>query len=137
MGRIAEEVREGWQAEIASRPLMAGALARRVVELAAALAGAAVFFDIVVTWALLRRSVAWEENPVVARVMHEIGVEPTLVLGGVLRCLIIAALTLLALWATRRLVRVAATVVLGAVALWWTAVVFSNAVFLGRVGLPG
>jgi hypothetical protein len=137
MGRIVDEARQGWHAEIAPRPLAPGALGRRVVELMAALAAAAVFFDVVITWALLHHAVAWEENPVVASVMRQIGVAPTLALGGLLRGMIVAGLTFLALWATRRFVRVTAAVVLGAVALWWTAVVFANAVFLGRVGLHG
>jgi hypothetical protein len=135
MGRIAEDLRAGWQTEIAPRPLDVGTPARRVVELTAALAGAAAFFDILITWALLHHAVAWEENPVVASVMREIGVTPTLALGGALRGLIVAALTFVALRATRRFVRVVAAVVLGGAALWWTAVVFANAVFLGRAGL--
>ncbi len=134
MARIVDEAKDGWRTEIAARPLDAAAPVRRVVELTAAVVCAAVFFDVVVTWAVLRGSVAWEQNPVIASVMREIGVAPTLALGGLLRALIVAGLTFLALWATRRFVRATAAVVLGAVALWWTAVVFANSVFLGRLG---
>jgi hypothetical protein len=134
MARIVEEAQAGWRTEIAARPLDASAPVRRAVELAAAVACAAVFFDVVVTWAALHESIAWEQNPVVASVMREIGVAPTLALGGLLRAAIVAGLTFLARWATRGFVRVTAAVVLGAVALWWTAVVFANAVFLGHLG---
>ena len=64
--------------------------------------------------------------------LREIGVTPTLALGALLRLGIVAGLTFLALWATRPFVRVAAALVLGSVALWWAAVVFANAVVLGR-----
>jgi len=104
------------------------------VEIAAAVALAAVYFDVVVTWAALHGSIAWEQNPVAASMMREIGVAPTLALGGLLRAVIIAGLAFLALWATRGFVRVTAATVLGAVALWGAAVVFANAVFLCRLG---
>ena len=102
------------------------------MELTAAVAAAAVFFDVVVTWAALRGPVLFEQNPLVASVMREIGVTPTLALGALLRLGTVAGLTFLALWATRPFVRVAAALVLGSVALWWAAVVFANAVVLGR-----
>ena len=134
MARIVDEARANWRTEIAARPLDVDAPIRRAVEIAAAVALAAVFFDVVITWAALRGSIAWEQNPLVASMMRDIGVAPTLALGGLLRAGIVAGLAFLALWATRGFVRVTAAVVLGAVALWWTAVVFANAVFLGRLG---
>jgi len=134
MARLVDEARANWRTEIAARPLDADAPIRRAVEITAAVALAAVFFDVVVTWAVLHRSIAWEQNPVATSMMREIGVAPTLALGGLLRGVIVAGLTFLALRATRGFVRGTAAVVLGAVALWWAAVVFANAVFLGRLG---
>ena len=134
MARIIDEARANWRTEIAARPLDVDAPIRRAVELAAAIACASVFFDVVVTWAALHRSIVWEQNPVVASVMHEIGVVPTLALGGLLRAAIVGGLAFLGLRATRGFLRVTAAVVLGAVALWWTAVVFANVVILARLG---
>ncbi|MFN8027263.1 MAG: hypothetical protein U0W40_13160 [Acidimicrobiia bacterium] len=103
----------GWRTEIAARPLDPQAPVRRVVELAAALAAAAVFFDVVITWAALHHGLGWEQNPFVASVMHRLGVTPTLLLGGILRAGIVAGLAALALWAARSLVRTTTALVLG------------------------
>ncbi len=132
MGTIVEEAKAGWRAEIGPRPLDARTRTRRWVGITATIAAAAVFFDVVVTWAALRGPTLMEQNPLAASVMREIGVTPTLALGALLRIGIVAGLGFLALWATRRFVRVTAALVLAWVALWWTAVVFANAVVLGR-----
>jgi hypothetical protein len=108
--------------------VLAVARTRPHALLGATLGGVAAVLDVVTTRLALAGG-AHELNPVVAGVMHAIGVSETLALGLVLRAGIIVALAALG-QSRERPARAAAAVVLGVIAVWWFAVDTHNLVTL-------
>jgi hypothetical protein len=130
---ISDADRERWRREIASENAWGSEAPRRWVELGAAIAVAAVVLDALLTYVLLGDSVSLEANPLVGEVMRTIGIAPTLTVGALLRFGIVAALAFIATRAVRPIVRYLAAATIAFVALWWCAVVFSNAVVAGHI----
>ena len=130
---ISDADRERWRREIASENAWESETPRRWVELAAAVAVAAAALDALLTYVLLGGSVRLEANPIVSGVMRTIGIAPTLTVGALLRFGIVAALAFIATRAVRPVVRYLAAATIAVIAVWWCAVVFSNAVVAGRI----
>ena len=129
--------REQWRRELAPDNAWQSPAARRLVELGAAVAIAAVVLDALLTYVLLDGSVHLEKNPIVESAMRAIGIAPTLTLGALLRFGIVFALAYIATRAVRPAVRYSAAITIGGIALWWCLVVFLNAVVVARPWTAG
>ena len=77
--------REQWRRELAPDNAWQNPTVRRLVDLGAAVAIAAVVLDALLTYVLLDGSVHLEKNPIVESAMRAIGIAPTLTLGALLR----------------------------------------------------
>ena len=129
--------REQWRRELAPDNAWQNPAARRLVELGAAVAIAAVVLDALLTYVLLDGSVHLEKNPIVESAMRAIGIAPTLTLGALLRFGIVFVLAYIATRAVRPAVRYSAAITIGGIALWWCLVVFLNAVVVARPWTAG
>ena len=129
--------REQWRRELAEANTWERDTPRRLVDLGAAVAIAAAFLDAVLTYALLDGSIHLERNPIIETAMRAIGIAPTLTLGALLRFGIIAALLYIAMRAVRPGVRYGAAIVIAGVAVWWSVIVFANAVVVARPWMAG
>ncbi len=129
--------REQWRRELAPDNAWQNPAARRLVDLGAAVAIAAVVLDALLTYVLLDGSVHLEKNPIVESAMRAIGIAPTLTLGALLRFGIVFALAYIATRAVRPAVRYGAAITIGGIALWWCLVVFLNAVVVARPWTAG
>jgi hypothetical protein len=127
-----EPHRDRWRRELTTGSAWRSELPGRILDLGAAVAAAAAILDALLTYFLLGGAVHLERNPLVASVMRGIGIDAALTLGSFLRLAIVLALTYIAIHAVRPFVRYAAATTLGAVALWWTFVVFLNAAAIVR-----
>ena len=134
---LTEAHREQWRRELAPDNAWENPTARRVVDLGAAVAIAAVVLDALLTYVLLDGSIHLEKNPIIGSAMRAIGIAPTLTLGALLRFGIVAALAYIATRAVRPAVRYGAAITIGGVALWWCLVVFLNAVVVARPWTAG
>ena len=134
---LTEAHREQWRRELAPDNAWQNPTARRVVDLGAAVAIAAVVLDAFLTYVLLDGSIHLEKNPIIGSAMRAIGIAPTLTLGALLRFGIVAALAYIATRAVRPAVRYGAAITIGGVALWWCLVVFLNAVVVARPWTAG
>jgi hypothetical protein len=129
--------REQWRRELAPDNAWQNPTARRLVDLGAAVAIAAVVLDALLTYVLLDGSVHLEKNPIVESAMRAIGIAPTLTLGALLRFGIVFALAYIATRAVRPAVRYGAAITIGGIAVWWCLVVFLNAVVVARPWTAG
>jgi len=129
-----EPLREAWRRELTSRgrASVGATRAPRVLDLVAAVAIGAAVVDAVVTWLGIDWAGRLEANPLMASLMRSMGLGPVLVGGMLLRVGIVLALAFIATHAVRSWVRAFAAFTLGAAALWWAVIVFSNAVSVGR-----
>ncbi len=134
---LSESHREQWRRELAADNAWQNPTARRLVDLGAAVAIAAVVLDALLTYVLLDGSVHLEKNPIVESAMRAIGIAPTLTLGALLRFGIVAALAYIATRAVRPAVRYGAAITIGVIAVWWCLVVFLNAVVVARPWTAG
>ena len=134
---LTEAHREQWRRELAPDNAWQNPTVRRLVDLGAAVAIAAVVLDALLTYVLLDGSVHLEKNPIVESAMRAIGIAPTLTLGALLRFGIVFALTYIATRAVRPAVRYGAAITIGGIALWWCLVVFLNAVVVARPWTAG
>jgi hypothetical protein len=126
--RVSDAHRARWRQEIAAERVWSGERTRRWLDLVAAVAVAAALLDALVTYLVLDGSVHLERNPIVGSAMRAIGIGPTLTVGALMRFGIVAALMFIASRAVRPAVRWFAAAFVALIALWWSAVVFSNAV---------
>ena len=129
---LSESHREQWRRELAPDNAWKNPRARRLVDLGAAVAIAAVVLDAALTYFLLDGSIHLEKNPIIGSLMRAIGIAPTLTLGALLRFAIIGALGYIAMRAVRPAVRYGAAATIAGVAVWWCFVVFLNAVVVAR-----
>ena len=134
---LSESHREQWRRELAPDNAWENPAARRLVDLGAAVAIAAVVLDAVLTYVLLDGSIHLERNPIIESAMRAIGIAPTLTLGAILRFAIVAALGYIAMRAVRPAVRYGAAFTIAGIALWWCMVVFLNAVVVARPWTAG
>jgi hypothetical protein len=131
--RVLEHRRAAWRAEISHTRTWLHVPTRRVVELAAAVACGAALLDGAASWLALRGSLVFERNPVADAMIRGLGLGPTMAFGTSLRIGTALALAFLATRAVRRVVRMSAATALLASSAWWSLVVFSNAVVIGRL----
>jgi hypothetical protein len=131
--RVLQGRRAAWRAEIARTRTWLHAPTRRAVELAAAVACGAALLDGAVSWLALRGSLVFERNPVADAMIRSLGLGPAMAFGTSLRIGTALALAFLATRAVRRVVRLSAATALLASSAWWSLVVFSNAVVIGRL----
>ena len=134
---LSESHREQWRRELAEESTWESDVPRRLVDLGAAVAIAAVVLDAVLTYFLLDGSIHLERNPIVGSLMRTIGIGPTLTAGALLRFTIVLALAYIATRAVRPVVRWAAAATIAGIALWWCLVVFANAVVVARPWTAG
>ncbi len=134
---LTEAHREQWRRELASDNAWKSPAARRLVDLGAAVAVAAVVLDALITYVVLDGSIHLEKNPIIESAMKVIGIAPTLTLGALLRFGIVAALAYIATRAVRPAVRYVAAFTIAGVAVWWCLVVFLNAAVAARPGTAG
>ena len=134
---LSESHREQWRRELAGESAWGSETPRRIVDLGAAIAIAAVVLDAVLTYFLLDGSIHLERNPIIGSLMRAIGIAPTLTVGALLRFAIVASLAYIATRAVRPVVRYAAAATIGGIALWWCLVVFANAVVVARPWMAG
>ena len=125
---LTEAHREQWRRELAPDNAWENPAARRLVDLGAAVAIAAVVLDAFLTYVLLDGSIRLEKNPIIESAMKAIGIAPTLTLGALLRFGIVSALAYIASRAVRPAVRWSAAGAIAVIAIWWCVVVFANAV---------
>jgi hypothetical protein len=130
---LSETHREQWRRELAGESKWESETPRRLVDLGATVAVAAV----VLTYVLLDGSIDLERNPLIRSLMRAIGIAPTLIFGGLLRVGIVAALVYIATRAVRPVVRYVAAATIAGVALWWCLVAFANAAVVARPWLAG
>lgn len=109
-----------------------GGDALRRIDLVLTFAIAASLFDVVSTWYALDSARHSEQNPVMSALIDHLGLVPVLAIDLVVRIGIACALAAIARRAARPLVRYTATVTMVAVTIWWCAIVFANAVVIGR-----
>jgi hypothetical protein len=126
--RVSDAHRAQWRRELAAESAWTSDLARRWVDLVAAIAVAAALLDALLTYLVLDGSVHLERNPLIGAAMRAIGIAPTLTLGALLRFGIVSALAYIASRAVRPAVRWSAAGAIAAIAIWWCVVVFANAV---------
>ena len=134
---LTEAHREQWRRELAPDNAWENPAARRLVDLGAAVAIAAVVLDAFLTYVLLDGSIRLEKNPIIESAMKAIGIAPTLTLGALLRFGIVAALAYIATRAVRPAVRYGAAFTIAGIAVWWCLVVFLNAVVVARPWTAG
>jgi hypothetical protein len=134
---LSESQRERWRRELAGESAWRSETPRRLVDLGATVAIAAVVLDAVLTYFLLDGSIHLERNPLVGSLMRAIGIAPTLTVGALLRFGIVASLAYIATRAVRPVVRYAAAVTIGGIALWWCLVVFANAAVVAHPWMAG
>jgi hypothetical protein len=130
--RLSDAHRQQWRRELAPDNAWGSATPRRLVDLGAAVAIAAVVLDALLTYALLDGSIHLERNPLVETAMRAIGIAPTLTIGALLRFAIVGSLAYIATRAVRPLVRYAAAATIAGIAVWWCVVVFANAAVVAR-----
>ena len=135
--RVAERRDSQWRAEISHTRTWTHLPTGRAVELAAAVACAAALLDGAMSWLSLRGSLVFERNPLGEAMIRGLGLGPTMAFGTSLRIAVALALAFLATRAVRRVVRVSAATTLVVTSAWWSLVVFSNAVVIGRLGTAG
>jgi hypothetical protein len=126
--RVSDAHRAQWRRELAAESAWPSDVARRWVDLVAAIAVAAALLDALLTYLVLDGSVHLERNPIVGAAMRAIGIAPTLTLGALLRFGIVSALAYIASRAVRPAVRWSAAGAIAVIAVWWCVVVFANAV---------
>jgi Domain of unknown function (DUF5658) len=129
---LSDSRREQWRRELADESAWTSETPRRLVDLSAAVALAAVVLDAALTYFHLQGSVHLERNPIVRSLMGAIGIAPTLTVGALLRFAIVASLAYIASRAVRPVVRWAAAATIAAIAVWWCLVVFANAAVVAR-----
>ena len=134
---LSDSHREQWRRELAGESAWESETPRRLVDLGATVAIAAVVLDVALTYFLLDGSIHLERNPIIESTMRTIGIAPTLTLGALLRFAIVAALAYIATRAVRPAVRFGAAVTIAGVAVWWCLVVFANAVVVARPWTAG
>ena len=129
---LSDTDRERWRRELAAGSAWENETARRLVDLGAAVAVAAVALDAILTYALLGGSVRLERNPIVHSAMQGIGIGPTLTVGAALRLGIVLVLAYIARCAVRPVVRYLAALTIAGVAVWWCLIVFANAAVIAH-----
>jgi hypothetical protein len=134
---LSESHRERWRRELAEESAWRSETPRRLVDLGAAVAIAAAVLDALLTYFLLDGSIHLERNPIIGSLMRAIGIAPTLTVGALLRFGIVAALAYIATRAVRPVVRYAAAMTIGGIALWWCLVVFANAAVVAHPWMTG
>jgi hypothetical protein len=134
---LSETHREQWRRELAGESTWGSDTPRRLVELGATVAVAAVVLDALLTYFVVDGSIHLERNPLVRSLMRGVGIVPTLTLGALLRFGIVAALAYIATRAVRPVVRYAAAATIAGIALWWCLVVFANAAAVARPWVAG
>jgi hypothetical protein len=126
--KVSEVHRAQWRRELAAENAWTSDIARRWVDLVAAIAVAAAVLDALLTYLVLDGSVHLERNPLVGAAMRAIGIAPALTIGASLRFAIVSALAYIASRAVRSAVRWSAAGAIVVIAIWWCVVVFANAV---------
>jgi hypothetical protein len=134
---LSETHRKQPRRELAGESMWESETPRRLVDLGATVAVAAVVLDAALTYVLLDGSIDLERNPLIRSLMRAIGIAPTLIFGGLLRFGIVAALVYIATRAVRPVVRYVAAATIAGVALWWCLVAFANAAVVARPWLAG
>jgi hypothetical protein len=130
--QLSDEHRSRLREELAGDSTWSSERARRFVDLGALVAMAAAVLDATETYVVLAHSSHGERNPLVDAVMHSIGIAPTLAADAFVRLGIVVVLAYIATRAVRPVVRFLAAATIGAAAVWWSVVVFANAVVLAR-----
>ncbi len=134
---VLETYRDRWRREIAASPTWGTRAPARLLDLVGAVAMAAALIDGAISYWALDGSIALERNPIASSIMHTIGIGPTILGGTILRLGIVAILLHIAVRAVRPVARWAAAGTLVGAALWWTLIIFLNAVAVGQLGKLG
>ncbi len=130
--QLTESGRPRWDRQFARTDTWTGTTTRRCVDLLMMLGIAAAVIDVATTYLALSALNHVERNPVMRAAFDHLGLVPVLVVNLALRVAILVCLAYIAVRALRPAVRWVAAGTIGLVAVWWCAVVFANAVALGR-----